>query len=212
MSLWLGLPVLIFFLWAWRDSMVHSFAFNLKHGKTFVMAWPPLERMPSPATPSVPLAYEPNLDLPSLDVPAWEEFGKEVAYFNSSIPEDKRMPLAPHRPLELRPDDLYRNSNRTAMQPYLGLGSAEGVVWFSSWIAPDFPKTPEWTYLHKFSGAPWFAALEWTHNEQFQIHSLRIPYWAIVSAYTLGWFAFLAWRRRRLRKQLSLMSQDAPSS
>ena len=48
-SFWLGLPVLIFLIWAWHDSMRHALVLNWKHGSPVRMLWPPVEKAPAVA-------------------------------------------------------------------------------------------------------------------------------------------------------------------
>jgi hypothetical protein len=214
LSFWLGLPVLLFLLWAWSDSMRHSAVLNLAHGKTFNMVWPPVDPMEKlPGLPAPPIApAEPDFELPRLEVPSFGDLKADPPYYNPSIPSSQQMPLLPIRNRALLPDDLYRSARTQRMQPYYSIGSKEGVVWLSSWISPEMPKPAVSSYLPELSSGTWFPALEQTHNERLQSSTLRIPYWMILSAYALGWLAVLAWRGARQKKRLALMEAAVPSA
>lgn len=191
--------------------MRYSAAFNIQHGKPFSMMWPPINPDQKPPVSLVPQT-ELQLDLPSLELGKWEDLGKNTTYFDSSVPEAQQMPLLPHRSNPLLADNLYRSSQMCRMQLYYSLGSKEGVIWLTSWIRPDMPKPAPWSYLPERSTGSWFPALERTRNERLQSSTIRIPYWAILPAYALCWFAFLTWRGRRLRKRLTLMEGPPLSS
>lgn len=211
LSFWLGLPVLLFLLWCWRDSMTHRAALNRPHGIPFSMLWPPMDPKEILPAPSSIASVDLDLKMPDLEIPSFGESGTSPPYYDSSIPSSQQMPLAPHRSPPIRPDNFYRSAARTMMQPYYSFGSKEGVVWLSSWISPDFPALPGWSYTMERSSGSWFPAPEWTRNERLQSDTLRIPYWVIIAAYALGWLPFLIWRASRLKRRLATMVPAVPT-
>lgn len=211
LSFWLGLPVLLFLLWAWGDSIRHAAALNRKHGTAFSMVWPPVDPKEalSPQAPPVTMPEERNFELPKLEVPSFGDFKAEPPYYDPGIPSSQQMPLLPHRNHPLTHDYSHRLGQTQRMQSYYSIGSKEGVVWLSSWISPEMPRPAAWSYVPEPSSGTWFPALERTRNELLQNSTLRIPYWMIVPVYSLCWPALLMWRGRRRMKQLDLMSAPA---
>ena len=189
LSFWLGLPMFLFLLWAWWDSMHHAAATNWSYGSSFMLLWPPFEPPPQ-VRPSA------NLELPA----------SGFSRFDSTVqdPGIGGFGFSPHYSPPLRFDDAPRSSNMTPMQPYRSIGSKAGSLWISSWITPKSLSKPIWDYRAEAQDGSWFPPLAWTHTAITRNTTAWIPYWLLSGTYTLAWTLLLFWRsRRRIRQRLT---------
>jgi hypothetical protein len=200
-SLWLGLPVLAFLLWSWRDSMAHAATLNWVQGKPFQMVWPPADPHRLQSARPILSSADTRLTMPEIEVPSIDTLLSQPSYYDASLPASEQMPLKPHRNLPLNFDNPWQ-ATPSWVQRYLSLGSKGSVIYLSTRIVPA-PRIPAWTYLRDQADAPWFPAPEYSHHEAMQSRTLRLPYWLLLTVFLPAWSLLLLWRARRLHKRLS---------
>ena len=185
LSFWLGLPVFVFLLWAWWDSMHHPAATNWSYGKTLSLLWPPYQAPPK----GLPIQEieQPPAQFSPFDAPA-EDPGIGGMGFRPTYLPTTRFGIEP------------RVSMLTTMQPYRSIGSKAGSLWISDWIAPKSPPKPRWEYRLEKQDGTWFPPLERSHTAITHNTTTWIPYWLLSGSYTLAWSSVLFWRTRRRRK------------
>jgi hypothetical protein len=219
-SFWLGLPVLLFLIWAWRDSMQHAAVLNWKHGLPTTMTWPPVEKAPPIMPPSLAIRTPEPLPLPNAPGPSgesspiqnWNPLEDVKGFDLTSLPQEERMPLSPSYfpPLRRISDEARIPSHPTKMQPYRSLGSKAGSVWLSSWLSADWRPLPVWKYQPETSSSGWLSTLDWEHSSLSRSSSLWIPYWLLTLAYLILWSGLLGWRARSRRKHLAQLGIARP--
>ncbi|WP_367873961.1 hypothetical protein [Luteolibacter sp. Populi] len=192
LSFWLGLPVFLFLLWAWRDSMHHPAAAHWPHGAARLMKWPPVEKPPVLPSFTELDAGLPTFKAPDFNPPAVWETRPSQPPFHSRIGYE-------------RP-----TNSDTTMQPHRSIGSKAGALWISSWIAPKFPPQPQWDYRAETQDGSWFPPLERTTTAITRNTTAWIPYWLLTGLYALAWAALLFWRGRRRRKLLAGVALPVP--
>ena len=192
LSFWLGLPVFLFLLWAWRDSIHHAAVANWAYGKPFVMMWPPFEPPPDIKIPSLDREL-PTPDFPKFDLSTTRAEG--MSYSPSYSP--------PHPII-----DTPRNSSLTGVVAHRSIGSKAGALWISSWISPSHE--PWWSYRAEPQDGSWFPPCAWKRTEPTRNTTAWIPYWLLTGLYALAWAALLLWRGRRQRKHLADLTLPVP--
>jgi hypothetical protein len=217
-SFWLGLPVLVFLLWAWQDSMRHALVLNWKHGSPVRMVWPPVEKAAAIALPKIPepepvrLANAPGLSGEPSPISRWDPLGEVHAFDLTSLPQERSLPFSPYYPPPLRriSDEVRPVSVPTKVQPYGSLGSKAGSLWISSWVSPDWRPLPVWKYEREAATTGWLPALDWGHSAISRSSTVWIPYWLITLAYLICWGTLQSWRIHLLRKRRERMGTAAP--
>jgi len=186
LSFWLGMPMFLFLLWAWWDSMHHAAATNWSYGSPFTILWPPYQ--PPPEVRPIADVEVPAMPFSPFDTPAQD-------------PGIGGMGFRPRYPPPTHFDNAPRVSYPTRMQPYRSIGSKAGSLWISSWIAPKASR-PRWEYRLEAHDGSWFPPLERSHTAVTRNTTAWIPYWLLSGIYTLAWALLLFWRFRR-KKRLS---------
>jgi hypothetical protein len=212
-SFWLGLPVLIFVLWAWRDSMMHAAVLNWQHGSPVRMTWPQVDRYTMPALPlpeikapgPIPMPNEPGISGEASPIKEWNPLDEVQGFDLTALPQEKRIPLSPHYFLHLPKigHDTRSAPLPTKVQPYRSLGSKAGSLWASSWVSPDWRRLPAWKYELEAATTGWLPALDWGHSAISRSSTIWIPYWLLTLVYLISWGGLLAWRSRSGRKRLA---------
>lgn len=207
-SFWLGLPVLIFLIWAWRDSMHHGAVLNWKHGSPVPMTWPPVEK--APAMPLLKIAEleppqlpnAPGLSGEASPISRWNPLEGAQGFDLTALPQEQRLPLSPYYPPPLPRigDEIRPVSIPTEVQPFRSVGSKAGSIWISSWVSPRWP-LPAWKYEREAATTGWLPALDWGHSAISRSSTLWIPYWLLTLAYLISWGGLLIWRLRSRRKR-----------
>jgi hypothetical protein len=190
LAFWLGLPVVLFVFWAWRDSMHRSATLHWGHGTPFSLRWPPVD--PSRLQASKATQF------PSID-----EAMEEIEFDLQTLPGA----LGPLSPITRPPlriiDDPFRNSPWTRMHPYHSIGSSGGALWISSWISPR--KLNWWEIKPASSPESGFARLDWSRTQVTHNTTLWIPYWLVAAIATASWIAVVGWSlKRSLRRAMDL--------
>lgn len=212
-SFWLGLPVLIFLIWAWQDSMRHALVLNWQHGSPVRMAWPPVEKAPAMALPKITepeplhLPNTPGLSGEASPISRWNPLGEVQGFDLTALPQEQRLPLSPYYPPPLPRigDEIRPVSFPTKVQPYRSFGSRAGSLWISSWVSPNWRPLPVWKYEREAATTGWLPALDWGHSAISRSSTAWIPYWLIILAFLILWAGFLVWRLRAARKHLKRM-------
>lgn len=200
-SLWLGLPVLAFLLWSWRDSMAHASTLNWARDKPFQMVWPPADPHRLQSARPILSAEDPRLTMPEIEIPSIDSLLTQPSYYDSSVPASEQMPLIPHRNPALNFDNPWQ-AMPSWVQRYLSLGSKGSVIYLSSRIAPT-PRLSSWSYLREPAGGSWFPAAEYSQHTTMQSRTLLLPYWLLLAVLLPVWSLLLLWRARRLSKRLT---------
>ncbi|RYD46732.1 MAG: hypothetical protein EOP83_29150 [Verrucomicrobiaceae bacterium] len=191
LSFWLGLPVFVFLLWAWWDSMHRAAATNWSYGKTLSLLWPPYQPPPK-GLPIQEIDPTPPQFSP-FDTPAEDPGIGGMGFRPTYLPRTRFGSEA-------------RVSSQTTMQPYRSIGSKAGSLWISDWIAPKSPPKPRWHYAAEAQDGTWFPPLERSHTAITRNTTTWIPYWLLSGTYTLAWALLLIWRTRRRRRLSCLMA------
>lgn len=190
-SFWLGLPVFLFLVWGWVDSVRYDTRANFPHGPVFNKESKTTERVYYPDVES--LRKIPDLTIPSFDL--------------SAMPSDEgNLPLMPRESPPIRIIDPQLRTTRIPVQRCVSVGNKEGTLWISHWDAPTHPKDP-WRRIKTGGEVPWLATFQYQGGESPP--TLWLPYWMILAAYTLPWVALILWRRRLRR--ITWSQADTPS-
>jgi hypothetical protein len=219
-SFWLGLPVLIFLLWAWRDSMMHAAVLNWQHGSPVQMTWPQVDRYATPSLPPpeleapgpLPMPNEPGLSGEANPIELWNPLDEVGSFDLTALPRENSIPLSPHYfpPLPKNRFEPRLIQRPAKVQPYHSLGSRAGTLWASSWVSPDWRRLPAWKYEPETATTGWFPALDWGHAAISRSSTIWIPYWLLTLAYLIAWGTLLAWRSRSGRKRLARLGIARP--
>ena len=190
-SFWLGVPIFLFLVWGWVDSVRYDTRANLPHGP----AIKEMSKLPAPIYYTAPQTYDsqPDLLVPSFDI--------------SSVPEDRPpLPLMPYNYTPPKIVDPQMETRQISVQPTISIGNREGAVWISKWNTPDLHKE-RWERLKIAGKPPWVAGFLYQAGESAP--TLWLPHWLLITAYTLPWAALVYWRH--LRRRVTLLPADTPA-
>ena len=219
-SFWLGLPVLVFLTWAWRDSMHRACVLNWKHGSPVAMVWPPVEKDAAVTLPLATIEVPEPVQLPNgqgisgeaSPFGPWNPPDDVLSFDLTALPQERRMPLSPYYPPPLPKirDEIRPPAFPSKVQPYRSFGSKAGALWISSWVSPGWRPLPVWKSERDAATTAWLPALDWEHSTVSRSSTLWIPYWLLTLAYLIFWGGFLFWRTRVAQKRLKGMGIAPP--